>query len=168
HLLRRCHERRQTATRGAVCFPRKVKALLQESLQARDLRDARRLTVAAANARADELQQRMTTLLRPIKSNAANERFARHLWTHRDELFTFLRHRGLDATNWRAEQAIRPAVVNRKVWGGNRTEAGATAQSILMTVWFSAAKRGHDAMAFVSNLLCAPPDHRPLLIPDTG
>jgi len=22
---------------------------------------------------------------------------------------------------WRAEQAIRPAVVNRKVWGGNRT-----------------------------------------------
>jgi hypothetical protein len=29
-----------------------------------------------------------------------------------------------DGTNYHAEQAIRPAVVNRKVWGGNRTLAG--------------------------------------------
>jgi len=31
----------------------------------------------------------------------------------------------LDATNHRAEEAIRPAVVARKVWGGNRTVNGA-------------------------------------------
>jgi hypothetical protein len=32
---------------------------------------------------------------------------------------------GLEATNWRAEQAIRPIVVARKVWGRNRTPCGA-------------------------------------------
>lgn len=37
--------------------------------------------------------------------------------------FTFLRESGIEATNWPAEQSIRPAVANRKVWGGNRTLA---------------------------------------------
>jgi len=59
-----------------------------------------------------------------VKANRANERFARHLWANRSHLFTFLRQAGVDATNWRAEQALRPAVVNRKVWGGSRTWAG--------------------------------------------
>src|SRR5204863_6680038 len=71
----------------------------------------------------------------PPKTNAANERLAQHLWNHRDELFTFLRQPGLDATNWRAELAIRFGVILRKVWGGSRTWAGARAQSVLMSVW---------------------------------
>jgi hypothetical protein len=52
----------------------------------------------------------------PPKTNAANERLAQHLWAHRDDLFTFLREPGLDATtNWRAERAIRFGVILRKV-----------------------------------------------------
>ena len=31
---------------------------------------------------------------------------------------TFLYEENLEASNWPAEQAIRPAVVNRKVFGG--------------------------------------------------
>ena len=64
------------------------------------------------------------------KTNAANERLAQHLWNHRDDLFTFLRQPGLDATNWRAELAIRFGVILRKVWGGSRTWAGARAQAV--------------------------------------
>jgi transposase len=168
HLLRRCHELLEQATRGAVLFPRKVKALLQESLETRDLRDARQITVSAARARADALETRMEKLLEPIKSNSRNERLAKHLWKHRGQLFTFLRHKGIDATNYRAEQALRPAIVNRKVWGGNRTETGAAAQSILMTVLFTAAKLKRDGMQFVSQVLCSPHGHRPMLLPSTG
>jgi transposase len=168
HLLRRCRELLETATRGAVVFPRKVKALLQEGLETRDQRDARRITAAAARSRADELQTRMTELTRPPKTNAANERLAAHVHRHCGQLFTFLRHPRIDATNYRAEQAIRPAVVNRKVWGGNRTETGATAQAILMTVLFTAKKNGRDVMEFVSRLLRATPNHRPLLLDGSG
>src|SRR5262249_34891571 len=64
----------------------------------------------------------------PPKTNPANERLAQHLWAHRDDLFTFLRQPGLDATNWRAELALRFGVLLRKVWGGSRTWAGARAQ----------------------------------------
>ena len=31
-------------------------------------------------------------------------------YAEKEALFTFLTHDGVDATNWRAEQAIRPAV----------------------------------------------------------
>ena len=168
HLIRRCRDLLETATRGAAVFPRKVKALLSEALETRDLRDARAITITAARARAEELQERMTQLVTPTKSNVANERLAAHLCRHTNQWFTFLRHKGIDATNHRAEQAIRPAVVNRKVWGGNRTQAGAAAQSILMSVLFTAAKNGRDAMEFVSRVLSALPNHRPLLLNGSG
>jgi transposase len=165
HLLRRCRDLLQTATRGAVVFPRRVKAILKEALAVRDDRDAGRLTSRQAAAGADQLDARMHKLLRPVKTCGANERFARHLWKNRSHLFTFLRHPDLDATNWRAEQALRPAVVNRKVWGGNRTDAGARAQSVLMSVLQTARLLGHDSTHFLSRLLCAPADQQPLLIP---
>jgi transposase len=168
HLIRRGKELLETARRGAVVFPRKVKAILQESLQVRDQRDAGQITAAAATAKADELEARMCRLTTPLKTDAANERLAAHLHRHGRQLFTFLRCKGIDATNWRAEQAIRPAVVNRKVWGGNRTEAGAAAQAVLTTVLFTAAKLKRDGMQFVSQLLRSAPAHRPLLLPDTG
>ena len=86
--------------------------------------------------------------------NAANERLAQHLWAHRDDLFTFLRQPGLDATNWRAELAIRFGVILRKVWGGNRTwAAGAQAQSVLMSVWRTCWQQGRSALSFLSGLL---------------
>jgi transposase len=167
HLLRRCHELLETATRGAAIFPRKVKALLQEGLEMRDQRDAGQIAARAA-ARADELERRTQRLLEPIQNNAANERLANHLWNHCTQLFTFLKFPGIDATNHKAEQAIRPAVVNRKVWGGNRTQAGATAQSILMSVIFTAVKLKRDTMQFMSQVLCAPRGHWPMLLPGTG
>ena len=66
---------------------------------------------------------------------------------------TFLRQPGLDATNWRAELAIRFGVILRKVWGGNRTRVGARAQSVLMSVWRSCWQQGRSALDFFSQLL---------------
>ena len=165
HLLRRCRELLEAATRGAVVFPRRVKALLKEALAVRDDRDAGRVTARQAARRADALDAAAHALLRLTKRHPGNERFAKHLWHNRRHLFTFLRHERVDATNWRAEQALRPAVVNRKVWGGNRTDAGARAQSVLMTVLQTAKLLGIDSMRFLSRLLCAPAGRQPLLIP---
>jgi transposase len=165
HLLRRCGELLGVATRGAVVFPRKVKAILKEALAVRDDRDAGRLSARRSRARADDLQGRMARLVEPAKVHRANETFAKHLWTYRLHLFTFLRHERVDATNWRGEHALKPAVVNRKVWGGNRTEAGAEAQHVLMSVLQTAALRGIDSMRFLSSLLCSLPHQRPMLLP---
>ena len=165
HLLRRCRELLAVATRGAVLFPSRVKAVLKESLAVRDDRDAGALTARQAARRADALDAAMHALLRLTKRHAGNERFARHLWANRRHLFTFLREDRVDATNWRAEQALRPAVVNRKAWGGNRTDAGARAQSVLMSVLHTAHLLGRDSMLFLSRLLRAPAGQQPLLLP---
>jgi transposase len=63
-----------------------------------------------------------------------NRKLLKHLANEREHLLTFLTTPGVAATNWRAEQAIRPAVVNRKNWGGNRTRHGADIQQTLMSV----------------------------------
>ena len=94
----------------------------------------------------------------PLRTNAANERLAQHLWAHRDALFTFLRQPGLDATNWRAGLAMRFGVILRKVWGGSRTRAGARAQPVLMAVWRTCWQRGRSAVDFLSQLLRGVPE----------
>ena len=52
-----------------------------------------------------------------------------------------------------AEQAIRPAVVNRKVWGGNRTPGGAACRSVLMSVLETCRQHGRSALDYVSQVL---------------
>jgi transposase len=59
----------------------------------------------------------------------------------------------VDATNRRAELAIRFGVILRKVWGGNRTWAGARAQSVLISVWRTCWQQGRSALDFLSQLL---------------
>src|SRR5438094_8205748 len=56
----------------------------------------------------------------PTIRSPENQRFAKHLLHEYDRLFLYLNCPGLEATNWRGEQAIRPAVVARKVWDASR------------------------------------------------
>ncbi len=153
HLLRRSREILDQATGGAVVFPRKIKSILHESLGVRDARDAGTITTEQAAEQAETLRLQVRKLTELPRINAENDRFSRHLYANQHQLFTFLKVPGLDATNHKAEQAIRPAVVNRKVWGGNRTASGAEAQSILMSIMGTAAKRGIEAVSWISRLL---------------
>jgi hypothetical protein len=98
------------------------------------------------------LENQLSDLVFPPKTNPSNERLAQHLWVHRDQLFTFLRQPGLDPTNGRAELAIHFGVIRPKVWGGNRTGAGARAQSVLMSVWRTRWQQGRSALVFLSQL----------------
>jgi transposase len=149
HLLRRCGEMEAVATRGAVCFPRRVAELLRAGLDLRDRHEAGEISRHGLAVACGRLESQLCDLLFPPKTNAANERLAQHLWAHRDELFTFLRQPGLDATNWRAELAIRFGVILRKVWGGSRTWAGARAQSVLKSVWRTCWQQGRSALDFL-------------------
>jgi len=162
HLLRRCQEMLEIATGMVARFPRQVKTLLQQGLRLRDQSLAGERTAHGLLVMAGRLREQMRTLVRPLKTHVANERFAKFLETHLDELFTYLRHPGVDATNWRGEQAIRPAVVNRKVWGGNRTWIGAATQSIVSSVLRTLNQRSHAAIDWLAKALRNP---TPILIP---
>jgi transposase len=88
----------------------------------------------------------------------ANRRLLKHLAHKRHALFTYLKRSGVEASNWRAEQAIRPAVVNRKVWRGNRTGAGAHTQQVLVSLLRTCQQQARDPTRILIDLL--PPEAR--------
>ena len=143
HILRRARDLAEGATRSAARFPRQVVDLLGRALSVRDRFRSGRIGKQTMARRGLDLMDELQTLTEHRKHNAANDRLSRHLFAHLGEWFLFLFDPTVDATSNRAEQAIRPAVVNRKVWGGNRTAAGARAQSVLMSVIFNLPSKLH-------------------------
>jgi transposase len=107
------------------------------------------LSLAAGRA---ELQVRLDKLLAGRPTHDPNRKLLGHLANEREHLLTFLDHPGVQATNWRAEQAIRPAVVNRKHWGGNRTWRGADTQQVLMSVIRTARQQNVDPITLLTDL----------------
>jgi hypothetical protein len=65
----------------------------------------------------------------------------------------------IDATNWRAERALRPAVVTRKVCGGNRSWHGADSQQILASVIRTTTQRQMNPHSVLASLLHARTPH---------
>jgi transposase len=168
HVLRRAREMLETATRGAVRFPRQVIALFTEAigLRHRHLRDE--VSADELAAARDRFDDRLLALTERPRTDPANERLAEHLWRHSHEWFPFLTDPAIEPTNWKAEQALRPAVVNRKVWGGNRTAAGAWAQAVLMSVLESGRRQGRALVDYISAVMRAFGNRlirRPALLP---
>jgi len=144
HLLRRCHENLETALRGTARVPHAVRSILKRALALRDRALAGRLTVHGLKSLAGKLRARMDQLLDWRPNDDENRKLLAHLSTERQALFTFLEDLRVPATNYWAEQAIRPAVVNRKVFGGNRTWAGAHTQEILSSYFQTCRQRDVD------------------------
>lgn len=66
---------------------------------------------------------------------------------------TFLYEPDSEATKWPAEQVIRLAVANRKVFGGNRRSARPHAQDIPAGSFTTCAQHARDVLAFLANIV---------------
>jgi transposase len=156
HLLRRCGEMQEVATGSAAQFPSEVKSVLQKALAVRDRRDAKQISLQGVRIGQGLVQARMRRLLAQEQTEPANRRLAKHLRRHENELFVFLERPEVEATNWPAEQAIRPAVVNRKSCAGNRTARGAHHQGILMSVLRTCHQRQLSPINLFTSILRQP------------
>ena len=168
HLLRRCEELIEMSNAKAGQFPTEVKKLLKQALKLRQRYQEGEVSELGLRIMQGRLRWQMRRLADPTQATKENERFAWHLVRHWEHLFSFLGVDNIDATNYRAEQAIRPAVVNRKVWGGNRTEAGSKAQSILMSVIVTCHQNALDSLEFISNALCTSETALPIAAADSA
>lgn len=146
--------------------PLAVKAILIDAFKLRERRDKQGLCGEEFESELTRLEERMRAqLARPTNTKPTFQgRLLRHLKREFEALFTFLREPDVPSTNWRAEQAIRPAVVNRKVWGGNRTWRGAISQERLMTILQTSHQQSQDPIPILADLLRSPiPIVAPLL-----
>lgn len=155
HLLRRAsllrHDHPHTRLPGAV------HGLLRQALALRDRHQGGRVSRHGLAVARGRLIAALGTVLNRTSVVADVERFAAHLTVEFRAIFSFLFDPTLDATNWRAEQALRPAVVTRKMaGGGNRSARGAATQQVLASVLRTAHLRDVDAVPLVVDLLRAP------------
>lgn len=166
HLINRCNEMLETATSSAAQFPAAIKDLLQRGLALRDRYLQHKVSEHGLLVMAGRLTNELLYLVGVRKKNPDNERFAKFLFHHHESIFNYLRHPGMDATNWRGEHGIRFGVVNRKVWGGNRTWPGSDTQETLMSVMETCVMRHFSPMQFLVNTLTAatPPPLPPLAL----
>lgn len=159
HPLRRAHNLEQRQTGRAKEFPRQVIELFQDALHRRD--DFLRGTYGDADLEAayEEYLERLWDLTERRRSNGANETFAQHLHNHVGEWFGFLYEPSHPATNYQAEQALRTPIVNRKVFGGNRTDAGCQAQVITGSTIQTCRQQKRSAFSFLRDAVCGAVGH---------
>ena len=161
HLLRRC--RVLLLDYPEQPFVAAVKAILQAALTTRDRYHASAVSDRGLAVARGQYVERLGQLLQRTPSRRlAVRRFQQHLLVEFEAIFSFLFDPTLDATNWRAEHALRPAVVTRKICGGgNRTRRGADSQQVLASVLRTADQRALDATGVLVALLTAPMPHVP-------
>ena len=141
---------------GAVVFGQQVLALLRSALHLAHRQQAGVLSAQGLASACGQLEHRCDRLLARRLSNADNVRLAKHLRTHRHELFPFLYHPDVPATNARAEQEIRPAVVMRKTSACNRAETGAHVHEVLASLIRTCHKQGQSFVELTRQRLLAP------------
>ncbi len=168
HLLRRCAEMLERAKGVAARFPRAVSELLKAALALRDRRDQRQISPRGLRIASGRLKARLARLLRGRLSHGDNRRLAKHLSNLREALFVFLERPDIEATNWPAEQGIRPAVVNRKSSAGNRTDPGARTQEILTSLLRTCEQMGFNPWIVLADIFRDPNSqpYTPLLVTD--
>ena len=150
HVCRRCDELIEDLPAWARGTPRQVRDILGQALDAKDLDPTERRAVI------EDLTERVELLGEEAHPHDENRKLIKHLLVEKDALFTFLADPTVDATSWRAEHAVRPTTVTRKVCGGNRTDRGAQTQGRMMTLFRTATQQGVDAVEFLVNLARAP------------
>lgn len=156
HLQRRCQELLETAVRGAARLPRTVLTLIDQAFLLRRAWRGHRLSEDALAEQGLLLSDQLDKVASGRFTYPPNRRLAKHILNHALEWFWFLIDPAIAATNYRAEQAIRPAVVNRKVWGGNRTWSGASSQSVLTSVLRTCEQRCLTPFGFLLAAIRSP------------
>lgn len=69
-----------------------------------------------------------------ISGNKRLTGMCRELYGHREWLWTFVEHQGIEPTNNAAERALRPAVIYRKLSFGTQSEAGSRFIERMLTI----------------------------------
>lgn len=154
HLLRRTSEMINDSVAGQARVPHAARRILKDALELRDQRDV--IDAEEFGLRVKDLRDRTDALVAMRPTHEPNRRLLGHLENEREHMFTFLTEPGVEATNWRAEQALRPAIVNRKSWGGNRTQQGARTQQITMSVIRTARQQNLDPIELMVSAQRAP------------
>jgi hypothetical protein len=149
HVLRSLQEVLELKEGKTRWFTKRLKELLQQALRLWKRYRKGRLSLEQYRADGAELTEQVGEHLRPRNlSDPDNQRLLDELgWQHRQgSLLRFLQDPTVEPTNNRAERALRPGVMARKLSQCSKTEGGAYAMSAFKSVILSLKKRAVDVI----------------------
>jgi transposase len=152
HLLRELKEasiKSPAFAKGSFC--RRLKRLLKEMLLLK--KNKPDMEVQEYQRRGKHMEGRLKELAQQRWDEPHADRLAARLGKHEKELTVFLWDDAVDGTNNAAERALRPAVVMRKITGGSRSERGARATAVLMSVLRTAHQQNRPLFETIKTLL---------------
>jgi transposase len=101
-------------------------------------------------------------LLRGTQSGSRDVRgTCRELYEHRQWLWTFLRHEGVEPTNNAGERSLRHAVIWRKLSFGTQSASGSRFVETMLTVIETCRQQRRNVFTFVTNAVQAHLAHQP-------
>ena len=155
HLLRDLEHVERYKSPGAdwAAFAKKLRRLIGDAI--RLWRRRGELAPETYASRRARLTRRLAELIATPWEDSQARRLIKRLRRHQNEIFTFVDQPGVPFDNNAAERAIRPAVIIRKNSYGNRSQQGADMQAVLMSVFFTLKKRGHNPVKTVHEALTA-------------
>jgi len=153
HLLRDLEHVEKYRSPGAEwpAFAKQLRRLVRDAIRLQRRRDE--LAPEAYASRRTCIAERLQKLIDTPWTGHQAQRLIKRFRRHQHELFTFLDQPGVPFDNNLAERSIRPAVILRKNSYGNRSPQGATTQAVLMSVFFTLKKRGHNPVATLQDAL---------------
>ena len=124
-----------------------IKSIIEKGTQLKALGNAR-----LQNAGRQQLEHKLDMLAKLKSANKKTNTLIKRLVRHQHELIRFVDHPHAEYHNNRAERALRPEVIFRKLSFGNRSPAGAYNFQILATVLETCRLKGKNLADFVHSV----------------
>jgi transposase len=124
---------------------------------------AGRISWAALRRRMAPVRRKVEVLLlRGTQSGNKGVRgTSRELYEHRQWLWTFLRHEGIEPTNNAGERSLRHAVIWRKLSFGTQSARGSRFVETMLTVIETCRQQGRNVFTFLTHAIAAHLAHQP-------
>ena len=104
-------------------------------------------------ARRGHLESWLDRLRAEERTQPGDVAIQKRIGKRRASILVCLYEPAAEPTNNRAERALRPAVIARKLSCGNKTEAGKSCFEVLASVATTCGQRGHDFVSYLAGLL---------------
>lgn len=130
-----------------------IKNLIEKGKELKKLPDS-----PEKNTQVKELENTLQTLSQLKSSNSKTKAYIQRLIRHKKDFLHFVNHPEAQYHNNRAEQAIRPAVIFRKISFGNRTPQGAQNYAILTSVLETCRLKKNNLSDFIRSVWATPKD----------
>ena len=153
HLLRDLEhvEKYKFPSKNWPAFAKKLRRLIGDAI--RLWRGREEIPAETYASRRQRLTVRLQQLIDTDWDDKQARRLIKRLRRHQNDLFTFVDQPGVPFDNNHAERSIRPAVIIRKNSYGNRSDRGADAQAVLMSIFRTLKQRGHDPIRTITDAI---------------